>query len=342
MCFSGGRGGSGCGPRAAAIRIVAMPILYLREADVDRLLTMPMAIDVMDAAFRSLAAGRAENVPRERVRAPGIVLHSMSAALPDRQVVGWKQYTTTAQGARFHVGLYDQHSGELVALIEANRLGQLRTGAVTGLAVRHLAAAGADQVGLFGCGWQAESQLAAVAAVRDLRRALVYCRDPLRREQFARKMAAQLQVDVVPCAQPYQAVDGLPLVVTATTSREAVFDGTRLADGALVCAVGSNWLQKTELDAEVFRRARLVVCDDVNCCRKEAGDLEFARQAGVFAWTDAKELADVVTGTTAREHETDLVVFKSVGMALEDVAMGGKLLDLARQHGAGIELAVDA
>jgi len=317
-----------------------MSILYLRETDVDRLLTMAGTIDVMDEAFRSLAAGSADNAPRERVRAPGIVLHSMSAALADRQLVGWKQYTTTAHGARFHVGLYDQHSGELSALIEADRLGQLRTGAVTGLAVRHLANADAGQVGMFGCGWQAESQLAAVATERNLRRAFVFSRDPDRREQFAKKMAAQLNIDVVACVEPNLAVEGLPIVITATTSREPVFDGRRLADGAVVCAVGSNWLQKSELDAEVFRRAQLVVCDNVACCRKEAGDLAQAQQAGVFDWDDAKELADVVTGKTVRNNVQDIAVFKSVGMALEDVAIGGKLLELARQHGVGSVLTV--
>jgi ornithine cyclodeaminase/alanine dehydrogenase-like protein (mu-crystallin family) len=318
-----------------------MSILYLRETDVDRLLTMACTIQVMDEAFRSLAAGKADNAPRERVRAPGIVLHSMSAALADRQLVGWKQYTTTAQGARFLVGLHDQDSGELTALIEANRLGQLRTGAVTGLAVRHLAAEDADQVGMFGCGWQAESQLAAVANVRSLRRAFVFSRDPQRRKQFAEKMAAQLNIDVVACDEPDQAVEDHPIVITATTSSEPVFDGTKLAAGAVVCAVGSNWLKKSELDAEVFRRARLVVCDNVACCRKEAGDLDRAQQAGVFAWDDAKELADVVTGKTARDNDQDIIVFKSVGMALEDVAIGGKLLELAQQHGVGSVLEID-
>jgi len=180
----------------------AMSILYLCEADVERLLTMNMVIDAMDLAFRSLAAGNAANIPRERVRAPGIVLHSMSAALPERQMVGWKQYTTTSHGAQFHVGLYDQQSGKLVALIEADRLGQLRTGAVTGLAVRHLADAGADRVGLFGTGWQAQSQLAAIAAVREIKKVFVYSRDPQRRDAFAREMTTQLSIEVVACAKP--------------------------------------------------------------------------------------------------------------------------------------------
>ncbi len=312
-----------------------MSVLYLREADVDQLLTMPLVIEAMDGAFRSLAAGRADNAPRERVRAEGIVLHSMSAALPDRRLVGWKQYTTTSQGARFHVGLYDQQTGRMVALIEADRLGQLRTGAVTGLAARHLAAPGTDRVGMFGCGWQAESQLAAIAAVVRLKQAFVYCRDFDRCTAFAARMASQLAMDVVACEEPEQAVEDLPLVVTATTSRTPVFNGRRLAEGALVCAVGSNWPQKAEVDETVLRRARMVICDSLACCRKEAGDLLQAEQAGAFAWDCARELAEVVTGAVGRRDPSDVILFKSVGMAVEDVAVGATLLDRARAEGVG-------
>ncbi len=153
-----------------------MSVLLLRETDVEQLLDMSMTIDVMAEAFRQLAEGHAENVPRRRAQASGIVLHSMSAAAGYLGMLGWKQYTTTRSGARFHVGLYDQESGELIALIEADRLGQMRTGAVTGLAASLLASSDAQEVGLFGSGWQAESQLAAVATARPYARCS-FCRN---------------------------------------------------------------------------------------------------------------------------------------------------------------------
>ena len=127
-----------------------MSALYLTEADVDRLLDIHVAIDAVEEAFRRLAAGEAINVPRQRAKGTGIVLHTMSAAAPYLGVVGWKAYTTSSHRARFHVGLYDADSGAPVALIEANRLGQLRTGATTGVAVEWMALLDAAEVGLFG------------------------------------------------------------------------------------------------------------------------------------------------------------------------------------------------
>ena len=172
-----------------------MPVLHLCEADVERLLDMPTTIEVVDEAFRQLDAGRAHNVPRQRARGKGIVLHSMSAAADYLSLVGWKQYTTTSSGAKFHVGLYEQSTGDLIALIAADRLGQMRTGAVTGIAARLLANPHAEQVGLFGSGWQAESQLEAVATTCAIKRAFVYSRDAQRRSSFAAKMAEQLGID---------------------------------------------------------------------------------------------------------------------------------------------------
>ena len=313
-----------------------MSVLYLTEDDVDRLVDMPVAIDVVREAFRRLAAGEAENVPRARSRAGGTVQHSMSAAAGYLGLVGWKNYTTTRAGANFQVGLYDAAAGRMVALIEANRLGQLRTGAVTGLAVDLLALAEVGELGLFGSGWQAESQLAAVCAVRPIRQALVYSRNPDRRTQFADRMSGRLGIEVTPVDRPREAVEDLPLVITATTSREPVFDGGQLAEGSLVCAVGSNWLNRAEIDAATVRRADSIVCDSVECCRREAGDFVDALEKGIFDWSRAVELADVVTDRAVGRPTSDSnVLFKSVGMAIEDVALGGQILAEARKRGAG-------
>ena len=311
-----------------------MPILYFTEDDVARHLDMPSAIQLMEEAFRQLASGGAENVPRTRARAPGIVLHSMSAAAAYLGLVGWKQYTTTSAGAIFHVGLYDQATGKAVALIEANRLGQLRTGAVSGLATKYLAPPNARSVGIFGSGWQAQTQLAAVAAVCPIERALVYSRDPQRRQRFATRMSARLGFEVVPVEDPRQAVEQMPIIITATTSREPVFDGDWLAPGTLVCAIGSNWFDKAEIDVTTVRRAGAVVCDSLDCCRAEAGDFRDALKQGTFGWDQAIELADIVAGRAAgRTEATDIVIFKSVGMAIEDVALGSQLIESYMNQG---------
>ncbi|HEX5446190.1 MAG TPA: hypothetical protein VFW87_20345, partial [Pirellulales bacterium] len=199
-----------------------MSAIYLTESDVTRLLDMRLAIDAVEEAFRRLAAGEAHNVPRQRAKAPGIVLHSMSAAAAYLGLVGWKCYTTTQRGARFLIGLYDTQSGELAALIEADRLGQMRTGAVTGVAAEYMAPREAHEAGLFGAGHQAETQLVAVAAVRQLKRVFVYSRDPKRRTAFADRMSDELQIEISPVDRPQQAAEELPLVVTATSSATPV------------------------------------------------------------------------------------------------------------------------
>ncbi len=312
-----------------------MSAIYLTEEDVEQLIDVRVAIEVCEEAFRRLAAGEAENVPRSRVQASGVMLHAMSAAAGYLGLVGWKCYTTTRQGAKFLVGIYGR-SGALEALIEADRLGQLRTGATTGVAIEWMADRSATEVGLFGAGWQAQSQLAAVVAARPIKVAYVYSRNEAKRNDFAQRMSRSLAIEVRPVDRPQEAAEDLPIVITATTSREPVFDGTWLAEGTLVCAVGSNWLNKAEIDCNVVRRADNIVCDSVKACQIEAGDFVEALEKGIFDWTRAVDLADVVAGrATGRNTPESIVLFKSVGMALGDVALAGKLLELARQRGIG-------
>ena len=147
-----------------------MPALYLTEDDVRDVVDMETAIDAVEEAFRRLADGTANNVPRRRAFAPGIVLHSMSAAAEYLGLVGWKNYTTCSSGARFHVAIYDAETGEMTALIEADYLGQMRTGAASGVATSYMARPDAKTVGLFGTGKQARTQLKAVCSVRRIER----------------------------------------------------------------------------------------------------------------------------------------------------------------------------
>lgn len=321
-----------------------MTAIYLTEDDVSRLVDMPFAVAAVEEAFAALAAGEAENVPRARSKAPGIVLHSMSAAAGYLGVVGWKNYTTTRAGAKFLVGLHAAASGELAALIEANVLGQYRTGAATGVAIRHLAAESTDRLGLFGTGFQAETQLLAACHVRPIREATVYSRSAERRAAFAERMQQEIlhslgrEVRVVAADAPDAVAAGQPLVVTATTSREPLFSVELLAEDALVCAAGSNWPNRAEVGPDVVAAAEAIVCDQVAACRIEAGELIRAADAGKFDWSRAVELADVVAGKTA-VATSGRRLFKSVGLAIEDVALAVRLVELARQRGLGRPLA---
>ncbi|RCS54726.1 ornithine cyclodeaminase family protein [Bremerella cremea] len=307
-----------------------MTCRFYREQEVAMLLDMATTIEVVDECFRQLGIGGAENVPRHRARTPGFVLHGMHAAAEYLGTAGWKMYSTTRTGAKFHVGIYDIESGQMLALIEADQLGQLRTAAASAVGARYLAKKPITQLGLFGTGWQAEGQLTAMATEFPLTQAFVYSRDEEKRQAFAERMSEKLQIEIVPVHDPREAVEDLPLIVTATTSKHPVFDGNLLAEGALVCAVGANWTFKREVDVVTVRRADNWVCDSIEACRGEAGDFVIAAEEGYFDWTTAVSLADVIAGKAiGRNNQDSIVLFKTVGLALQDVALGTKFLELA-------------
>ncbi len=319
-----------------------MSVLFLTEADVDLLIDMATSIEVVEKAFLALAEGTAANVPRARARGSGLVLHTMSAAAPYLGLAGWKAYTTTASGARFHVAAYDLDSGRMVALVQADRLGQLRTGAASGVATRHLARDDATTMGLLGTGWQAQSQLEAVAAVRELRTVRVYSRDESHRREFAESMSRRLGIDVTAVTSAEQAVDGAEIVSTATTARAPLFDGQLLTPGSHLNIIGSNQLAKTEVDVTAIAQADLLACDRVDQCRIEAGELAVADDSGRWRWESSVELADVVAGSIpGRRGHDDRTVFKSVGLAIEDVAMAAELIQRARDRGLGQDVPLD-
>lgn len=313
-----------------------MPALFLREDDVRELMDIETSIQAIEEAFRHMADGAAVNVPRARAACPGIVLHTMSATAEYLGLVGWKAYTTTRNGARFHVAVYNAETGEMVALIEANFLGQLRTGAASGVATEFMARPDAKVVGIFGTGLQARTQLKAVCTVRRIERVDAYSRNDEYRARFAEEMTEYCATDVVPVRTPDEAAAEKDIVITATTSKTPLFDGRVLDEGTHLNVIGSNFLQKAEIDETTVRRADHIVCDSIEQCKIEAGDFVEALSIGACDWKQMHELADVVTGRqTGRATPEDITLFKSVGLATEDVAMAAKIVELARDAGLG-------
>ncbi|MGC1274274.1 MAG: ornithine cyclodeaminase family protein [Planctomycetaceae bacterium] len=316
-----------------------MPALYLTEDEVCRLVDMSVALDAVRGAFRALGDGTAENVPRRRVAAPGLLLHNMHAAAGYLGVAGAKVYSTTKAAAVFHVLLYDAASGRMLAMIEADHLGRIRTGAASGVATELMARPDSTSVGLFGAGRQATTQLEAVCAVRRITRVDVFSRDADRCAAFADEMSRRLDVEVAPALRPDMAVMEKDIVVTATSAKTPLFDGNLLTDGVHLNVTGSNFLRKSEIDVETVRRADTIVCDSIEACRLEAGDFVAALEAGVMSWENVHELSAVVTGTaTNRATAADVTLFKSVGLAIEDVALGYEVYRRAKESGAGREL----
>jgi ornithine cyclodeaminase/alanine dehydrogenase-like protein (mu-crystallin family) len=316
-------------------------VLVLREGDVRRVLKMPDVVDVLDLAFKQLGAGEAVNHPRVRLVLPEMqgVLHALIAAAPRLGVLGYKTYTAFREGVRFLVMLYSSEDGRLLAQIEADWLGRMRTGGMSGLATRYMARPEANFVGIIGTGDQARTQLMGLCAVRTIRTVRVYGRDIAKREAYCQEMQMLLGVEVLPVATPEEAVREAEIIVTATTARHPILAGMWLLAGTHVNAMGSNWANRREIDDEAVQRSDIVAVDALDQAHLEAGDLLIPAAAGHFDFAHVVPLASIVSGqASGRNTPEEITLFKSLGLAIEDIAVAKHVYELARQEGLGEDL----
>jgi alanine dehydrogenase len=317
--------------------------LLLRESDVEQLLTMQTALELVERVHREYSTGNAIDVPRERTRLPKAALHILQGAVPSANVFGYKAYTSSREGVRFLVYMFSAENGRLEGIVEANRLGMMRTGAAGGVAAKWLARADAKVAGIFGSGWQAEGQLEALAHVRKLERVKVYSRTAEKVAKFCDRMRRKLSLDVVPAASPEDCVKASDIVVTITTSATPVFDGEWLAAGTHVNAAGSNSLLRREIDETTVRKANPVVVDSRPSAMKEAGDLLPALEKGRLHVGALTELGEVIAGIRpGRTNAEQVTLFESQGMAMQDLIIAAELVRLARGEGRGEEVAIGA
>jgi alanine dehydrogenase len=313
-----------------------MSVLLLNEDEVRQLLTMEMALEAVEEGLRKMALDEAMNVPRARTQTDHCMQHVMSAAAKSLGVMGYKAYTTGRKGNHFHVGLFDGKTGALLALIQADFLGQMRTGAASGVATEYMARPDANEVGLFGSGKQARTQLMAVCKVRKIRRVQVYSPNEENRRCFAMEMSKVCDTEVEPVPRPEMAAEDKDIIITATTSREPVVNGHWIAEGTHINAIGSNFLGKAEMDAVAVRRCESIVVDSKDQARIEAGDFVQPLEDGSIHWADIHELGQVIVGRyTGRAHPQDVTLFKSLGIAVEDIAVAAKVYAKAQAAGAG-------
>ena len=314
-------------------------MLYLTEQDVTNLLTMPAALACVETAFKAQATGDATNEPRRRVRANNAILMTMSGAIASLNVFGLKAYTVARGKARFHVSLYDTTTGELLALIEADKLGQMRTGAASGIATKYLARNDAKSVGIYGTGWQAQSQLAAVCGVRNIASVKVYSRSEEKRNNFSATMSKELNLaNITPVAEPEAAADA-DIIITITSSREPVLKGAWIKPGTHINAAGGNSVLRSEVDDEVIKRANFIAVDSKDQARMEAGEFVFPVEKGLLTWERVQEVCHVVHGAVqGRKKAEDITLFKSLGLAIEDVATAALLYRKAVEQKIGKEI----
>jgi ornithine cyclodeaminase/alanine dehydrogenase-like protein (mu-crystallin family) len=324
-----------------AVRVTADPdgyheivMLHLTEEDVRSLLPMPVAIRLMRETFEALGRGEAQNQPRRRLTLPtGSVLHALAGSF--REFFGTKIYSTHVKyGAHFFFLLFDAATARPLALMEANHLGQIRTGAASGYATDLLANRDAHVLCSIGTGFQARTQVEAVLCVRPVTEIRVWSRNPQNRRNFAEDLKARFGIPALACQSAEEAVRGADLIATATWSKDPVFEAGWVLPGAHINAAGSNNPQRRELPAELLDRAAVVAVDSLEQARIEAGDLLLAWGDGSWSHPGLAELSALARSSYPRSRDA-VTIFKSVGLGVEDVAAAGFVYRQALEKSVG-------
>jgi len=316
--------------------------VFLSENDVKQLLTVDMALEAVESAHRDLANGLALDTPRARSRLPQTTLHILQGALPAQGVIGYKAYTSNKSGNRFLVHLFDVATGRLKAVIEADYLGMIRTGAASGVAARWLARPDSSVAGVFGSGWQAEGHVRAICAAMPLARVKVFSRQADKLQDFCRRLSETTGVAVVPAASAEETVRGSDLIGTVTTAALPLFDASWLEPGTHINAAGSNSLIRQELSEAAVRRCDLLAVDAVATALAEAGDLLPLLEKGRLHARQLVELGEVIVGRHAgRASAEQITLFESQGMAIQDLAVALRVLAAAEASGLGRQLPME-
>jgi len=265
----------------------------------------------------------------------------LQAAAPDLGWIGFKYYYTRPGGKTFYVHLIDIETAKLAAIIEAVWMSMIRTGAASAVATRYLANPEASILGQIGAGFQGIGQLEAVCAVRRIRAARVYSRTRDKLEAFCRKMSQQLGIEVIPAESARAAVQGAHIINVITKTATPVLLGEWLERGQHINAAGSNALNRRELDESAVERCELVTVDSRGTARNECGDLLPLVERGHVEWEHITEIGEVIAGDAAgRASATDITLYESHGMGVQDLYIGARMLELARERGIGTELPI--
>jgi ornithine cyclodeaminase/alanine dehydrogenase-like protein (mu-crystallin family) len=317
-------------------------MLYLSDADVNDLLPMKDCVDVMERLYLQEAEGLVENKPRQTVQLQQGFHRLMMGAAYGFGAFGFKSYTPSRPGGmRYYVVLHDLATGALSAIVEAKRLGELRTGAAAGLATKYMAREDATSIGIIGTGREARAQIAAMCAVRPIRSVRAFSRSAERREAFAKEMSAAYDINVTPVESAQEVVRGADIVITITSANSPVLEGAWLEPGQHLNAVGATSIARREIDEEVVKRAGVVVVENREQAQDECGELIFASERGALRWNRVHELATVVSGATkGRTSPEEITLFDSLGVASEDVAAASVVLQRAREQGRGVSVPI--
>ena len=313
--------------------------LFLRDEHVAQCVNMDAMLESIENMQARYGRGEAYNLGRRKIIAETGMLSVMGGGLYFDGVLGVKTYTVVRGSYSFQVSLYDAATGKLLCYTQANRLGQLRTGATTGVAVKHLSNDVPLAVGLVGTGSQAPTQLQAISKVRQLAQVKAFSRNPERRAQFAARMSDSLGVDVKAADSNEEAVADCDLVIAIAATTEPVIQGDWLKEGTTVVGAGPTTWRISEVDDKTLTRADKLFVDSLDQAPIEAGDIAAAVDKGLLNWSQLSELRHAVSGAiSGRDNEKQIVYAKLMGTGVADVAAAKLAYDSAREQGLGTEV----
>jgi len=324
-----------------------MPLLLSRD-DVIRVLEMPDCMDVVEKAFAELASGTAVLPLRIPITPPDGLSLYMPAYLKELGALACKVVTVYKNNPTKHnlptvigkVLLQDPETGDVICIMDGGYLTAVRTGAASGVATKYLAKEDIGQTaGIFGAGVQAKMQLWAVAVARKLSKALVYDISDKAVNSFISEMSAKLNLEIKKADSPDGLLAEADIICTATSSATPIFDGNKVRPGTHINGIGSHTPNARELDTAIVKKSKFIA-DSYEACLKEAGDIMIPIDEGALDRSHMfAELGEVVTGKKpARESNDEITLFKSNGLAIQDVATAKLVYDKAKEAGAGTNI----
>ncbi|KAA0970399.1 ornithine cyclodeaminase family protein [Aureimonas fodinaquatilis] len=311
---------------------MSVPPLFIAENQVRSLLNMADALAALEDFFALPCGEKPQdkaNLPRQRALLPDGFFNVMAAKAPARDVFGLKAYYRSGGNGGYHVLLYSVERGDLLAVIEANYMSQLRTGAASGLAAKYMARQDATEMALIGTGKQAFWQVAAVAGVRQLNSVRIFGRTSARAVELAERVQAELGVAAMAVSTAREAVESADIVATITTSATPVCQSGWVQAGTHINAAGANTSARQELETGLVQRAATLATDDVEQARMEAAEFLAVDRQGAMNWASVLTLDELCAGKPGRQSQQDISIFKSLGVAMEDVALASVLYQRA-------------
>ncbi len=318
--------------------------LILNAQDVEPLCNMPVMIDIIERGLREEALGKAVVPPRLNLPSGDGFFRVMPAVMNDSGLMGYKVFHGSMKaGVRYLIAVYAREGERLLALMDAHYLTAARTGATTGIATKLLANPGAKTVAVIGSGLEARTNVQAVCAVRPVERVTVFSPNPERRTRFAARMGPELGVEVQAIDSPEACVRGAEIVVVATNSfgrpDPIAYRGAWMEPGVLVDAIGSTSTFLREIDTDTFQHAECIVVDSKIQVEEESGDARAAVSEGKYDRAKVEDLKEVLVGKTpGRTSTKQMVLFKSVGTAVQDVMAGFAVYEEAVRQGRGQDI----